>query len=118
MLFRTGGEAKASVPVPSDETLHIRQLENGLERPCGRSRPASRHLASLVVADAFAGELTRGSFKTISATEETTNTQRFEANSLADGTVNGEPVSGSKFPASREFAGNFSEFEPDQAKGV
>jgi hypothetical protein len=24
----------------------------------------------------------------------------------------------SKFPAIREFAGNFSEFEPDQAKGV
>jgi site-specific DNA recombinase len=24
----------------------------------------------------------------------------------------------SKFPASREFAGNFSEFEPNQAKGV
>jgi hypothetical protein len=37
------------------ETLHIRRLENGLERPCGRSRPAPRHLASLVVADAFAG---------------------------------------------------------------
>jgi hypothetical protein len=32
------------------ETLHIRRLENGLERPCGRSRPAPRHLASLVVA--------------------------------------------------------------------
>jgi hypothetical protein len=37
------------------ETLHIRRLENGLERPCGRSRPAPRHLASLVAADAFAG---------------------------------------------------------------
>jgi hypothetical protein len=37
---------------------------------------------------------------------------------MADETVSGEPVSGSKFPASREFAGNFSEFEPDQAKGV
>jgi hypothetical protein len=37
------------------ETLHIRRLENGLERPCGRSRPAPRHLPSLVVADAFAG---------------------------------------------------------------
>ena len=35
--------------------LHIRRLENGLERPCGRSRPAPRHLASLVAADAFAG---------------------------------------------------------------
>src|SRR5580700_11357840 len=26
------------------ETLHIRRLENGLERPCGRSRLAPRHL--------------------------------------------------------------------------
>jgi hypothetical protein len=60
--------------------LHIR-LENGLERPCGRSRPVPRHLESLVVADAFVGKLTRGSFKTIPATEETTNTQRFEENS-------------------------------------
>jgi len=42
-------------------------------------------LASLVVADVFAGELTRGSFKTIPASEETTNTPRFEADSLAGG---------------------------------
>ena len=47
--------------------------------------PAPRHLASLVVADAFAVALTRGSFKTIPASEETTNTQRFEADSLAEG---------------------------------
>ena len=38
-----------------------------------------------VVADAFAGELTRGSFRTIPASEETTNTQRFEADFLAGG---------------------------------
>jgi hypothetical protein len=63
------------------ETLHIRRLENGLERPGDRSRPAPRHLASLVVADAFAGELTRGSFKTIPTTEETTNTQQIEEDS-------------------------------------
>ena len=74
------------------ETLHIRRLENGLERPGGRLRPASRGLASLVDVDAFAGELTRGSFKTIPASVETTNTQRFEADSLADETVSGEPV--------------------------
>jgi hypothetical protein len=37
---------------------------------------------------------------------------------MADEPVSGELVSGSKIPASREFAGNFSEFEPDQAKGV
>jgi hypothetical protein len=35
--------------------------------------------------DAFAEELTRGSFKTIPASEETTNTQRFESDSLAEG---------------------------------
>jgi hypothetical protein len=39
-------------------------------------------------------------------------------NLLADEPVNGEPVSGSKFPAIREFAANFSEFEPNQAKSV
>jgi len=37
---------------------------------------------------------------------------------VADEPVSGEPVCEHKFPASREFAGNFSEFEPDQAKGV
>jgi hypothetical protein len=36
-----------------DEMLHIRRLENGLERPCGRSGRMPRHLASLVGADAF-----------------------------------------------------------------
>jgi hypothetical protein len=30
-------------------------------------------------------DLTRGSFKAIPASEETTNTQRFEADSLAEG---------------------------------
>ena len=37
---------------------------------------------------------------------------------VADETVGREPVSGREFPASREFAGNFREFEPNQAKGV
>ena len=49
------GAGSSSASVRSAETLHIRRLENGLERPCSRSRPAPRHLASLVVADAFAG---------------------------------------------------------------
>src|ERR1700719_4038064 len=61
------------------ETLHIRRLDNGLARPGGRSGENLGHFSSLVVADAFAGALTRGSFKTIPASEETTNTQRFEA---------------------------------------
>jgi hypothetical protein len=60
------------------ETLHIRRLENGLERPDGRSRPASRHLASLVVANAFAGALTRGSIRTFPATAETENTASYQ----------------------------------------
>jgi hypothetical protein len=51
-------------------------------------------LASPVGTDAFTGELTRGSFRTIPASEETTNTPRFEADSLADEPVSGEPVSG------------------------
>src|SRR4030088_3191279 len=84
------------------ETLHIRRLENGLERPCGRSRPAPWRFASLVGTDAFAGELTRGSIGTIPASEETTNTQRFEADSLADDPVSREPVSGAQFPDGRE----------------
>ena len=37
------------------ETLHIRRLENGLKRPCGRSRPTPWRFASLVGTDAFAG---------------------------------------------------------------
>ena len=60
------------------ETLYIRQLENGLERPGGRSRPPPWCFASLVVADAFAGALTRGSFKTIPATGETENTASYQ----------------------------------------
>ena len=52
------------------ETLYIRRLENGLERPGGRSRPTPWHLASLVGADAFAGELTRGNIRTIPATKK------------------------------------------------
>src|SRR6202045_2110367 len=60
------------------ETLHIRRLENGIERPGGRSRPAPRHFASLVVADAFAGALTRGSIRTFPATTETENTASYQ----------------------------------------
>jgi hypothetical protein len=63
-------------PEEPGETLHIRRLEeNGLERPCGRSRPIPRRFACLVGTDAFAGAPTRGSFKIIPASEETTNTQ-------------------------------------------
>src|ERR1700724_194605 len=42
--------------------FHDRHIGGGgLERSDGHSRPARRHLASLVGVDAFAGELTRGS---------------------------------------------------------
>ena len=37
------------------ETLHIRQPENGLKRPGGRSHPTPRGLASPVSTDALAG---------------------------------------------------------------
>ena len=93
------------------ETLHIRRLDNGLARPGGRSGENLGHFSSLVVADAFAGALTRGSFKTIPASEETTNTQRFEADSPADETVSGEPVSVWKFPAFRKMQGVFEKMQ-------
>jgi hypothetical protein len=60
------------------ETLHIRRLENGLKRPCGRSRPTPGRFASLVGTDAFAGELTRGNIRTFPATAETENTASFQ----------------------------------------
>jgi hypothetical protein len=69
-------------------------------------------LASLVAADAFAGELTRGSFGTIPASEETTNTQRFEADSLADEPVSGEPVSGADSLLTGKITGNFTKIGP------
>jgi hypothetical protein len=40
-----------------------------------------RTFPRMIDADAFAGALTRGSFKTIPACEETTNTQRIEEDS-------------------------------------
>jgi hypothetical protein len=45
---------------------------------------------------------------TIPASEETTNTQRFEADSLADEPVNGEPVCGSNSLLTGNLTGNFS----------
>jgi hypothetical protein len=50
----------------------------GLERPGGCSRPTPRRLASLVVADAFVGELTRRIVVTIPATVETENTRSYQ----------------------------------------
>ena len=59
----TGWNSAASSVSPlktSDETLDIRQLENGLGRPDGGSRPTPGRLASLVGIDAFTGALRRG----------------------------------------------------------
>src|ERR1700730_3861652 len=80
------------------ETLYIRRLENGLKRPGGRSQPTDRGLASPVSADAFLGELTRGIIGTIPASEETTNTQRFEEDS-GWGTWIRTRISGVRVPA-------------------
>ena len=60
------------------ETLHIRRLENGLERPCDRSGENLGHFSSLVGTDAFAGALTRGSIGTIPETAETENTRSYQ----------------------------------------
>jgi hypothetical protein len=40
------------------ETLHIRRLEHGLERPGGRSRPAPGQFSSLAGVVVIAGKLT------------------------------------------------------------
>jgi hypothetical protein len=73
-MFSTSPPKPPSKP---GETLHIRRLENGLERRDGRSRPAPRHSASLVGVDAFVRELTRGNIGTIPATIKIENTQRY-----------------------------------------
>jgi hypothetical protein len=43
-----------------DETLHIRRLESGLERPCGRSGENLGHFSSLVGVVVIARKLTYG----------------------------------------------------------
>ena len=82
MTGRNSAVSSASPPKPpskvADETLHIRQPENGLKRPGGRSRPAPWRFASLIGTDAFAGALTRGSIGTIPETAETENTRSFQ----------------------------------------
>src|ERR1700730_5222625 len=87
MIGRNSAISSASPPKPPSKSNRNAPHPTTRKRPRETLRPfapAPRHLASLVVADAFAGELTRGSFKTFPASEETTNTQRFEADSLAE----------------------------------
>ena len=58
MTGRNSAASSALPPKPpstSNETLHIRQPENGLKRPGGRSHPTPRGLASPVSTDALAG---------------------------------------------------------------
>jgi hypothetical protein len=84
MTGRYSAVSSASPPKPPSKSSRNAPHPTTRKRPRETLRPFAptpRHLASLVVADAFAGELTRGSFKTIPATEETTNTQRFEEDS-------------------------------------
>jgi hypothetical protein len=56
--------------------LHIRRLENGLERPGGPSHPKAIRLGSLVGLDAFTGVLQRGILESISATTQTKYTRQ------------------------------------------
>src|SRR5580693_544374 len=73
--------------------------------------PVFRHGSSERECPIAARERTR-SFKPIPASEETTNTQRFEADSLADETVSGEPVSGANSLRSGKITGNFTKIGP------
>jgi hypothetical protein len=58
---------RLNLPQNPNETLDIRQLENGLERPGAPSRPATPPLATLAGIDALAGALTHGILGTILA---------------------------------------------------
>ncbi len=64
-------------PQNPDQTLDIRQLENGLERHGARSRPTTPPLASLARLDAFTRALRHGIPRTISARMETENTRQY-----------------------------------------
>jgi hypothetical protein len=72
----TGRNSRCFLGFDPGETLHIRQLENGPERPRDRSRPAPWRLASPVSTDALAWELTCGNIESFPATSEIENTQR------------------------------------------
>jgi hypothetical protein len=61
-----------------DETLHIRQPENGLERLGGRSSENLGHFSSLVGVVVIARKLTYGNLVAIPAIAETKNTRRYQ----------------------------------------
>ena len=73
---------------------------------------AHRDLLGNSLADAFAGTLTRGGFKTIPATEETTNMQRIEEDSWL---MTQSLANLSHPPAIREFNREFFKFGPFSA---
>ena len=69
---------RLNLPQNPDETLDIRQLENGLERHGARSRPTTPPLASLAGTDALTGVLRHGILGTTSASTETENTWQYQ----------------------------------------
>jgi hypothetical protein len=87
MTGRNSAVSSASPPKLPSKSSRNAPHPTTRQRPCETRRPFGRESRAFfvsVVADAFAGALTRGSFKTIPASEETTNTQRFEADSLGN----------------------------------
>src|ERR1700730_4219074 len=64
-----------------DETLHIRRLENGLERPCGRSGENLGHFSSLVGVVVIARKLTYGNSVAIPEIVKSKNMRRYRKDS-------------------------------------
>jgi hypothetical protein len=92
-----------------DETLHIRQLDNGLERPCGRWDENLGHFSSLVGVVVIARKLTYGN-----SVSDCRN-QKYEAipgRLVADDPVGCEPVSGGNSLLTGKFTGNCPKIWP------
>ena len=114
MTGRNSAVSSASPPKPPSKSSRNAPHPTTRKRPRETLRSfAPRTLAFCVSGwhRCVRGELTRGSIGTIPASEETTNTQRFEADSLADEAVNSEPVSVWKFLAFRKMQGDFEKMQ-------
>src|SRR6202035_5793712 len=85
-----------------DETLHIRRLENGLERPCGRSGENLGHFSSLVGVVVIARKLTYGNSVAIPAIAKTKNMRRYRKDSWLGREDSNLRMAESKSAASRK----------------
>ena len=93
-----------------EETLHIRRLENGLERPCGRSDENLGHFSSLVGV-VIARKLTYGNFVAIPAIAENKNTRRYWEDFWLTSQSRANPSQGRNLPAFTKMQGDFEKMQ-------